>query len=67
MKALRLSGLILTLIGGILIAIIGGIYLGGRMPLPVLAGIGYLVLGIGLILIPISMLFTKEAKGSSAC
>lgn len=63
MKALHLVGLILTLIGGILVAIIGGIYLGGRMPLPVLAGIGYLVLGFGLVLIPISMLSAKEPKG----
>ncbi|HAP32634.1 MAG TPA: hypothetical protein DCQ14_06255 [Firmicutes bacterium] len=60
MKALQLVGLILTLIGSILLAIIGGIYLGGYMPLPVLAGIGSLVLGLGLIFIPISMLCTKK-------
>jgi len=60
MKSLHLVGHILTLIGGILVAIIGIIYLGGRMPLPVLAGISYLVLGLGLILMPISILSSKK-------
>lgn len=60
MKALHFVGLILTLVGSILVAIIGVIYLSGFMPLPVLAGVGYLVLALGLILLPLSMLLTKK-------
>lgn len=59
MKALRLIGLVLTLIGGAFILIIGVIYLAGRCPIYPFAGITGLILGIGLFCFVISQ-FCKQ-------
>jgi|GEM_PF-3476086 len=60
MKAMRLIGLVLTLIGGVFILIIGLTYLAGRCPIYPFAGITGLILGIGLFCFVISQLYKHK-------